>query len=160
GGQPISREEFEALAALKQPLVMVRGQWVALDPQQVDAAIKFFEHPPAEATVENALRLALDPDQAQSDGLPIDKVELKGKLKSLLGPLQTRHRREDPPPPEALHGQLRPYQQRGFAWLAFLRRVGMGACLADDMGLGKSIQTIALLLHTRDTLGVKAPALI
>src|SRR5205085_5191650 len=33
-GQPISRAEFERLAALKQPLVRVRGQWVVLDPDQ------------------------------------------------------------------------------------------------------------------------------
>lgn len=160
GGQPISREEFEALAALKQPLVMIRGQWVALDPKQVDAALKFFENPPTEATVEDALRMALDPDRAENGGLPIDKVELKGKLKSLADSLQKPDRIEELPPPEALHGQLRPYQMRGFAWLAFLRRVGMGACLADDMGLGKSIQTIALLLHTREALKAKAPTLI
>jgi SNF2 family DNA or RNA helicase len=43
------------------------------------------------------------------------------------------------PPPEALHGTLRPYQVRGLGWLAFLARYGLGACLADDMGLGKCV---------------------
>ena len=41
---------------------------------------------------------------------------------------------------------LRPYQERGAGWLAFLGRLGLGACLADDMGLGKTAQLIATLL--------------
>ena len=41
---------------------------------------------------------------------------------------------------------LRPYQQRGLAWLAAMC-AGLGGCLADDMGLGKTIQIIALHLR-------------
>ena len=48
--------------------------------------------------------------------------------------------------PGSFVGELRPYQQRGLAWLAFLSSLGLGACLADDMGLGKTVQMIALLL--------------
>jgi SNF2 family DNA or RNA helicase len=44
---------------------------------------------------------------------------------------------------------LRPYQQRGVAWLAAMCEIGFGGCLADDMGLGKTIQVIALHLHRR-----------
>lgn len=51
----------------------------------------------------------------------------------------------DPPP--ALNATLRPYQESGFRWLAYLEEKGFGGCLADDMGLGKTLQTIALLLH-------------
>src|SRR5207245_4477780 len=47
-------------------------------------------------------------------------------------------------------GELRPYQQRGLAWLTFLSSLGLGACLADDMGLGKTCQTLALLLAERE----------
>ncbi|EFJ48604.1 hypothetical protein VOLCADRAFT_74566 [Volvox carteri f. nagariensis] len=35
---------------------------------------------------------------------------------------------------------LRPYQQDGINWLAFLRRFGLHGVLADDMGLGKTLQ--------------------
>ena len=48
-------------------------------------------------------------------------------------------------PPEAFHGELRPYQREGLGWLDFLRRFGFGGCLADDMGLGKTVQVLALL---------------
>ena len=40
---------------------------------------------------------------------------------------------------------LRPYQQTGVQWLYFLTQLGLGACLADNMGLGKTIQVLALL---------------
>jgi superfamily II DNA or RNA helicase len=49
------------------------------------------------------------------------------------------------PLPEGLHADLRPYQQQGVDWLAFLRDAQLGAVLADDMGLGKTLQTICVL---------------
>ncbi len=52
-------------------------------------------------------------------------------------------------PPDGLDATLRPYQQRGLAWLAQMCDLGLGGCLADDMGLGKTVQLIALHLHRR-----------
>ena len=46
--------------------------------------------------------------------------------------------------PDGFQGELRPYQQRGLAWLSFLGGLGLGAVLADDMGLGKTVQLLAL----------------
>ncbi len=54
---------------------------------------------------------------------------------------------EPTPLPETLVASLRPYQQEGFDWLAFLYRHRLGGILADDMGLGKTVQTLALCLH-------------
>jgi superfamily II DNA or RNA helicase len=51
----------------------------------------------------------------------------------------------DPELPTDLRATLRPYQQRGVAWLQFLRRAGVGGVLADDMGLGKTLQTLTVL---------------
>jgi SNF2 family DNA or RNA helicase len=50
---------------------------------------------------------------------------------------------------EELTGILRPYQQQGLNWLNFLDDFNFGGCLADDMGLGKSIQIIAFILSQR-----------
>lgn len=50
-------------------------------------------------------------------------------------------------PPRGLKAQLRPYQQKGFAWLQHLNEQNFGGCLADDMGLGKTLQTLTLLQH-------------
>lgn len=51
------------------------------------------------------------------------------------------------PVPEGLHATLRAYQHEGYRWLQFLLAHNVGGILADDMGLGKSIQAIAHLLH-------------
>lgn len=51
--------------------------------------------------------------------------------------------------PAALNGELRHYQREGLNWLNFLDDFNFGGCLADDMGLGKSIQIIAFILSQR-----------
>jgi SNF2 family DNA or RNA helicase len=48
--------------------------------------------------------------------------------------------------PSTLQAELRDYQQEGFEWLARLAHWGVGACLADQMGLGKTLQALALIL--------------
>jgi superfamily II DNA or RNA helicase len=59
-------------------------------------------------------------------------------------------------------GELRPYQQKGLAWLDLISQQGIGGILADDMGLGKTIQIIALFVahHTAATVKTKKPHLI
>jgi SNF2 family DNA or RNA helicase len=42
------------------------------------------------------------------------------------------------PPPAGLKARFRPYQERGYRWLAAHQELGMGCLLADDMGLGKT----------------------
>jgi hypothetical protein len=56
---------------------------------------------------------------------------------------------KDIPVPEGLTGTLRHYQKEGLNWLNFLDDFNFGGCLADDMGLGKSIQVIAFILSQR-----------
>ena len=133
------------------PLVQVRGRWAVLDPEQIEAAIDFWERRRQmdEMSLQQALRMLLAQEQ-EMGGVQVAGVEAEGWLAGLLAGLQEAHEGLDvlPQPPD-FHGQLRPYQRRGFSWLAFLRRWGFGACLADDMGLGKTIQTIALLLQER-----------
>ncbi len=58
------------------------------------------------------------------------------------------------PLPADLTASLRPYQQRGVDWLAFLRKAGLGGILADDMGLGKTLQTLAVIEAGKKTLVV------
>jgi SNF2 family DNA or RNA helicase len=48
-------------------------------------------------------------------------------------------------PSSAFQGLLRPYQQKGLAWLEQLRSCHLHGILADDMGLGKTIQVLAFL---------------
>jgi len=156
GDQVLTPEEFTHLASLKQPLVQVRGEWVELQPEQVEAAIQFWEKRVAEedVTLREALRMGLA-EEGEVDGLPVIGLETHGWVQDLLRQLQGNEPLKQLPPPAGLVGELRPYQVRGFSWLAFLSRWGIGACLADDMGLGKTVQAIALFLHNLETNGGK-----
>ncbi|MFN0108174.1 MAG: SNF2-related protein, partial [Blastocatellia bacterium] len=51
--------------------------------------------------------------------------------------------------PEGFVGELRGYQKEGLGWMDFLQRFGFGGCLADDMGVGKTPQVLALLESRR-----------
>jgi superfamily II DNA or RNA helicase len=62
--------------------------------------------------------------------------------------------------PATFHGELRPYQAEGVAWLQFLAAEGMGGVLADDMGLGKTVQTLAHLAIEHAAGRLDRPALI
>ncbi|MBC7234468.1 MAG: DEAD/DEAH box helicase [Chloroflexi bacterium] len=161
GDETLTREEFERLAALKTPLVQVRGRWVMLQPDQVEAAIAFWEKhgPRGELRLAEALNLALG-TETELDGLEVSDVELDDRLAELVEALSQKDHVTPIAPPADFHGTLRPYQVRGLSWLAFLRRWGFGACLADDMGLGKTIQAIALILHERSQNGATAPSLV
>jgi superfamily II DNA or RNA helicase len=60
--------------------------------------------------------------------------------------------------PEGFAGQLRDYQREGVGWMEFLREFGFGGCLADDMGVGKTAQVLAVL-ESRRAEG-KGPSLV
>lgn len=154
GETTLTREEFDALVALKSPLVQIRGQWVQLDPEQIEAAIRFWEKQNLEAEVglSEAVRLGLGATDTV-EGLPVEQVEYEGWLADWMERFTGEEKLTTLPQPQSLAGQLRPYQQYGYSWLDFLRRWGMGACLADDMGLGKTIQTLAMLLREKELQG-------
>lgn len=65
--------------------------------------------------------------------------------------------------PAGFAGQLRDYQRDGLGWMHFLRRFSLGGCLADDMGVGKTAQVLALLETRRELRAVRevnAPSLV
>lgn len=47
--------------------------------------------------------------------------------------------------PKGFVGHLRDYQREGLGWMEFLREFSFGGCLADDMGVGKTAQVLAML---------------
>jgi len=52
--------------------------------------------------------------------------------------------------PAGFNGHLRDYQREGLGWMFFLQRYSFGGCLADDMGVGKTAQVLALLETRRE----------
>ncbi|MDG4553027.1 MAG: DEAD/DEAH box helicase [Candidatus Competibacter sp.] len=157
GETGLTPEELLALAKLKAPLVRVRGQWVQLSAAEIQAALALRQKGGAAFTGRQLLRLALGTEPVK--GLTVSGVSADGPLGELLAGLERSDAIAPLPLPDGLVAQLRPYQERGYAWLEFLTRWGLGACLADDMGLGKTVQTLALLQRLRET-GETRPALL
>ncbi|MFY1681152.1 SNF2-related protein [Micromonospora sp. WMMD730] len=142
GDETVDADELAALAALKTPLVRLRGRWVELDPKRLAAGLRLLRNS-GELTVADLLRMGLAGAETP-DALPVLAVTADGPLGDLLaGQAERRLVPLDPPP--AFKGTLRPYQRRGLAWLVFLQSLGLGGVLADDMGLGKTVQLLALL---------------
>jgi len=161
GGQTISKAEFDRLVALNSPLVEINGEWVELRPQDIKTAQAFFASRKEQMalSLEDALRLSKGDTQI-IEKLPVVTFEASGTLQELINTLSNNQAIASLPAPASFTGQLRPYQERGVAWLAFLERWGLGACLADDMGLGKTIEFIAFLLHLKEQEALEKPTLL
>jgi SNF2 family DNA or RNA helicase len=157
GQETLTREELDALAKLKVPLVRLRGRWVEADGEVIRTAAEFWKKS-QQSTLRDVVRMSLGGGEAPP-GLEMQDVAAEGELGKFLDRLRGKARYETLPPPKKFTGKLRPYQVRGFSWLAFLRQYGLGACLADDMGLGKTVQALALILSDREA-GVRLPVLI
>ncbi|MEO3855819.1 DEAD/DEAH box helicase [Acrocarpospora sp. B8E8] len=157
GDQVIDEAELAELARLKVPLVRVRGEWVELDDRQLKAALRAVEERRVtELTVGDVIREVV---LGGADELPLVEVDADGLLGDLLSG-ETERRLRPVPTPATLDGALRPYQERGLAWLGFLSGLGLGGILADDMGLGKTITTLALLLAEREDARPAATLLV
>ncbi|WP_323746642.1 DEAD/DEAH box helicase [Catenulispora pinisilvae] len=144
GGDVLTEQELAELAAAKTSLVRLRGRWVRLDA----ATLRRLRAGRGPLTAAAALAATLE------GGLDLDgewvRFEATGDLAALGSRLTGVSPGAAPAPvaiPTALNAILRPYQERGLAWLAAMAERGLGGCLADDMGLGKTIQIIALHLH-------------
>ncbi|GLJ08114.1 hypothetical protein SUGI_0081570 [Cryptomeria japonica] len=56
-------------------------------------------------------------------------------------------------------GRLKSYQMKGVKWMVSLWQNGLNGILADQMGLGKTVQTIGLLAHLKGE-GLHGPFLV
>jgi hypothetical protein len=157
GDQVLSAEELDELAALKIPLVRIRGQWVELDDAHLKAALKFLER--KRSGTMTAADVLLGGAGDEPGELPLTTVEADGWLGDLLSG-QADRRLAPMVTPDGFGGELRPYQERGLAWLSFLGNLGLGAVLADDMGLGKTVQLLALIAASRTGTEPANPTLL
>jgi non-specific serine/threonine protein kinase len=170
-GETLSESEWRELLGGDDGLVFLKGRWVEVDRQKLQAALEHFKRVQRQAGdgvsfLEGMRLLAGAPIEAgEAALLDTDATVAWAEVKA--GPwLQERLRAlrqpesgaADLPGPE-LCATLRPYQQTGLKWLRLLAELGLGACLADDMGLGKTIQVIALALLLKRQ-GASAPSLV
>jgi superfamily II DNA or RNA helicase len=148
-GDALDPAEIALLAEARRPLVRLRGRWVAVDRALLD---RLRQQPSASLASAEALAAVL------AGSMDVDGESVPVVADGHLADLARRITRlaAAPPPvstPAGLEATLRPYQQRGVAWMAGMCDAGFGCCLADDMGLGKTVQVIALHLHRRERAG-------
>ena len=156
GDQALDPGELAELARLKIPLVRLRGQWVELDDRHLRAALKFLErNPSGTMSAADAMMAGL---RGADDEVPVLGVDADGWLGDLLSG-QADRRLEPAGTPPGFRGALRPYQERGLAWLSFLGSLGLGGILADDMGLGKTIQLLSLLAAEKEARRQRYPSI-
>ncbi len=144
GDDTLTPEEISALAEAKAPLIRLRGQWVAVDPEQLRRGLEFLARKPSEkGSVAELLALAARHAEDTDTPLEVTEVRADGWLGDLLNGAAGQSL-QPVQPPASFTATLRPYQERGLSWLSFLSSLGLGSCLADDMGLGKTVQLLAL----------------
>ncbi|KAG8384014.1 hypothetical protein BUALT_Bualt04G0074100 [Buddleja alternifolia] len=93
-----------------------------------------------------AAMLTRTKDGVSSEDLTLTDEERVEKEQAELVPLLTG-------------GKLKSYQLKGVKWMISLWQNGLNGILADQMGLGKTIQTIAFLSHLKGN-GLHGPYLI
>lgn len=93
-----------------------------------------------------AAMLTRSEEGTPSDDMNLSKEERAEKEQDELVPLLTG-------------GKLKPYQLKGVKWLISLWQNGLNGILADQMGLGKTIQTIGFLAHLKGK-GLDGPYLV
>jgi non-specific serine/threonine protein kinase len=156
GDQELTEDEWRELMASDQGLVLLRGQWVEVDREKLQQALKHWKRVERRAEdglsfVEGMRLLAGAPvNLADDDSEAGQQAEwsfvragtwLGDVLRQMRSPENLGRFQAD----ITLNGTLRQYQVAGVHWLWFLSSLGLGACLADDMGLGKTIQVLGLL---------------
>ncbi len=158
-GQVLSAQEWRELAAAGDGLVRLKGRWVEVDREKLNAVLAHWKVVQRSAGDEglsffDGMRLlagarmgAEAPDELEQATAEWSRVVPGDWLRKTLAELHNTHADGSvgPDPRPELQAQLRPYQELGVRWLWTLNRLGLGGCLADDMGLGKTVQVLGLL---------------
>jgi len=156
GGQVVTQQEWQQLVNAKTPLVQFRGQWLELDQEKMQQMLEFWQshaQEQPEMTLLDLMKLGAEAE----DELEVDHDD---SLAEMMTKLQDKSKLEPIPDPPKLQGSLREYQKRGVSWLQYLEALGLNGCLADDMGLGKSVQVITRLVNEKESMESVSPTLL
>ncbi|WP_414542067.1 DEAD/DEAH box helicase [Nostoc sp. CCY0012] len=156
GDQVVTPQEWEQLINAKSPLVHFRGQWMELDRDKMQQLLEFWESHGDEQPQMNLLEFLQRSAEVGEEW----EIEHDEVLSEMIAKLQDKSQLEPISETLNLQGTLREYQKRGVSWLEYLERLGLNGCLADDMGLGKSVQVIARLVQEKDAVESVLPTLL
>ncbi len=159
GDLQLPEAELRQLLAQTEGLALIKGRWVEVNHERLKAVLRAYEQArhkagPAGLNLVEAMHLELTESRDAMDPAAGTMVEINHGtwLQAFLLHLATAGSQETQTASCGARflARLRPYQEKGLAWLHLMKTLGLGACLADDMGLGKTIQVIALLNGIRD----------
>jgi non-specific serine/threonine protein kinase len=169
-GEPLSEEEWRALAAQHDGLALVRGRWVEIDRDKLEQVLAHWKEAQRAArggglSLLEAMRLLAGAEGEAAAPLEPDvadwsRVSAGAWLAHALAGLRSPEALGKLLPGSELRAELRPYQEVGVRWLSFAAGLGLGTCLADDMGLGKTLQVLAFLLARRKAGQAAGPSLL
>src|SRR2546427_575802 len=161
GDEKLTAAEVRQLLASSGGLVRLRGQWVELDSERLREGRAPWQRVRREAeegglSFLEGMRLLAGAAPTEDDAAALatgegwSRVEAGAWLARTLEGLRGPAGLAAADPGADFRGTLRPYQKVGVSWLAFASSLRLGVCLADDMGVGKNIQVLGLLLlHQR-----------
>lgn len=156
-GEKLTKAEIKKMLAMDEGLSLIKGKWVEVDHERLNALLKEMEKYHGDITMLEALRMGLNSageDSDSNDAIDINAVSNSLWISELLRELRSVSDRDSVQTlPQSFKATLRPYQSKGYEWLSKMMRYNFGACLADDMGLGKTVQILAFL----DTLRNEMP---
>lgn len=159
-GPQITRDDYQRMVEQAREtgerFVRHGNDWIEVDPDQGD---RFGE---------SVRKLS---EAATPDGLPknmilevipnVDELGFEVTLPDSVTDAASASFDALPPrnPPAGLLATLQPHQMLGYRWLGHLREIGGGGLLADDMGVGKTMQVIAHFLALAEE-GRLSPSLL
>lgn len=156
GDEKLTIDELKKLLAETEGLAFIKGKWVEINHEKLKEALLAYEQAQKligrnNLTLIEAMRLQLNPAEilGLENTAPVVEVTNGQWLNAVISRLTQPENLEVVTSGENFNASLRPYQEKGLAWLHYMKTLGLGACLADDMGLGKTIQVIALLNYIR-----------
>jgi len=140
GDTLMDEEEFLKLMRNNESLIKYKSNYIYVSPSDLEKLHKQFSSTKSLSPLEmlrtvlsneyNGARISIDEDVREM----IRQLTLQPKV----------------PLPQGLNARLRPYQERGFAWMYRNSQIGFGSVIADDMGLGKTLQVITTLLKYKE----------
>ena len=152
GGERLQEKELAQLLAAGGGLVRFKEKWVDADSEKIrrlleiwGRADRFSQHAGLSFTAGMRLLAGGRPHA----GLPppdpeLCEVRLAPELENVFRGTSPQAPAM-PPLPKHLEHILRPYQKVGVQFLWRMNSLGLGVFLADDMGLGKSLQILSYL---------------
>ncbi len=126
GGVKLSLPELKALAKLKSPLVQLRGQWVEVNVEEIQAAVDSWKKKElSKTTVGDLIKMAVGAKDSPL-GFEFGGVTATGWVGNLLQQLEGNSPLDQLSPADTFNGTLRPYQTTRFFLARFFGQIGNG----------------------------------